>query len=115
MHLIDGPKALDRGVQEACVTDVAHSPSRWLWGRICCHLSLGILERLWLGLLLKSGISPGFSFWAGGQDWRRGSGANSRRMVVEVGYGFKEGVGGRALQWCYQSFFFPLLEFGSFP
>ena len=27
-HLIYGPKALDRGIQEACVSDVAQSPSR---------------------------------------------------------------------------------------
>ena len=37
VHLINGPKALDRGVQEACVSGVTQSPSRWLWRGICYH------------------------------------------------------------------------------
>ena len=92
MHLIYGPKALDRGIQEACVSGVTQSPSRWLRGGICYHPFLGFPGGLWLGCLLESGFSPGFSFCAGGQNLRRDNGNTSRRMVVEVRCGFEEGV-----------------------
>jgi len=64
--------------------------------------------------VFREGCGSGVS-WRVGSRWRRDSGGNSKRMVVEVRRGFEEGVRGRVLHWCYLSFFCPLLEFGSFP